>query len=331
MDFRSQPREAFIQWFRWSLENNDCDPAIFMMKYLFDRFELNIEQRLWFCWLYGTTYHVPAAWVIQNEFPDFELVDQERLEDWNSKNYRRLRYQTDTRYNKGHLPKQFASYKQWIGEGLTQKAKFQGFLTGTGEENFKRLWDEVIGELHKFGRYSTWFYLQALRSCVGMNISPPTLMLDDYSGSKSHRNGLCMAVGKHAWYGEKLNKTDTIFLEKSATEILDEMETRYPHLKPSRFEMETCLCSFKKIYRVKDGRYLGYYLDRQAEEISKVERDGWNGINWKPLWDARLETLEPYLSRSKYIQTEKMENGQFDNLAGAPEMGTGNSVFDLFT
>ena len=38
---------------------------------------------------------------------------------------------------------------------------------------------------------------------------------------------------------------------------------------------------------------MGYYLDRQAEEIKKVEQDSWEGIDWQPLWDARNETIDP--------------------------------------
>jgi hypothetical protein len=69
--------------------------------------------------------------------------------------------------------------------------------------------------------------------------------------------------------------------------------------------METCLCSFKKLFRVKHGRYLGYYLDRQAEEISQCERDGWFGIDWQPMWDARKETLNNKLLTNK-IDDSKM-------------------------
>ena len=69
--------------------------------------------------------------------------------------------------------------------------------------------------------------------------------------------------------------------------------------------METCLCSFKKLFRTSKGRYLGYYLDRQAEEILQAERDGWDGIDWQPLWDARTETLERRLLTNK-IDNSKM-------------------------
>ena len=65
-------------------------PNPHMLNYLFDRYEHNIEQKLWVCWLFGTTYYAPTAWVIWNEFPDFELVGSQRLEGWNSENYRRL-------------------------------------------------------------------------------------------------------------------------------------------------------------------------------------------------------------------------------------------------
>ena len=49
------------------------------LNYLFNRYEHNLEQKLWIAWIYGTTYHLPTAWIIWNEFPDFELVGLERL------------------------------------------------------------------------------------------------------------------------------------------------------------------------------------------------------------------------------------------------------------
>ena len=82
--------------------------------------------------------------------------------------------------------------------------------------------------------------------------------------------------------------------------------------------METCLCSFKKIFREKHGRYLGYYLDRQAEEIMQCEKDGWYGIDWDVLWQARNETIDLRLDHKKGIDKEKftffLNTGKIDNL-----------------
>ncbi len=300
-------REAFINWFGWSVEIEDCDSALYMTNYFFDRFEYNREQKLWLCWLYGTTYHWPTAYVIWNEFPDMELVGVERLKDWNDRNYKRLRYQTDTKWNKGHLPAQYVSYKEWVGE-QTQEEKFASLLGNDAKQNFQILWDEVKNNWFKFGRYSAWFYLQTIKQCCKLNIEPTNLMFADYSGSRSHRNGFCYAMGKDDWYDKVLSKEETLFLEKEGAKVLQETKNKFPHVahKVDFFGMETALCSFKKLFRVKDGRYLGYYLDRQAEEIKRVEMDDWKGIEWLPLWQARKETLlEQYNNFS--IDKEKMK------------------------
>ena len=298
MDYRLKENrlKAFLRWYAWSLKYKDCDPPIWMLNYLFDRFEHNIEQKLWISWIYGTTYHLPTAWIIWNEFPDFELVDLKRLKQWNDKNYHRLRYQTDTKYNKGYLPQQFESYKEWIGT-KSQRAKFKHF------NSFDSLWHNIKNNLYKFGRYSTWFYMQTLYECCGINFVPDDLKLNDYGGSKSHRNGLCYALGKDQWINAKLNQSQIEYLETKAKQILNIISTKYK-LKNNPYKLETALCSFKKIFRAKQGRYLGYYLDRQAMEISMVEKDGWSGIDWYVFWQGRNELLHTTLSSNIVIKPQ---------------------------
>ena len=289
--------ETFIKWFGRSLEINDCDPALYMSNYFFDRFEYNLEQRLWITWIYGTTYYWPTSYVVWNEFPDMDLVGVDRLEDWNNTNYARLRYQTDTKWNKGHLAAQFVSYRDYVGERTQREALTENFV-GDPVKDFYTLWDRV-NTFHKFGRYSSWFYIQALKQTCDIPVDVDSLWFHDYSGSKSHRNGMCYAVGKDDWVDSKKNRvkldaTQIDFLEAKGREILQEVKLRYPHVadKADFFAMETCLCSFKKLFRRSRGRYLGYYLDRQAEEINKVAADKWDGIDWQPLWDARNETID---------------------------------------
>jgi len=318
MDLRLKQnrRKAFVQWMAWSIENYDCDPSIYMTNYLFDRFEHNTEQKLWICWLYGTNYYFPTTWVVWNEFPDFELVDEDRLRDWNSQHYKLLRYQTDTKYNKGHLPAQFSSYRAWVA-GRSQRAAMASHYGDTEQQTYRNLTEQAYKHFHKFGRYSTWFYLQTLKHCAGVPLEPENLLLADYSGSRSHRNGLLLALGKDESVDEKLTAAEYASLEAVAAEILEEVRELVSLDKRSMvdfFAMETCLCSFKKIFRVKRGRYLGYYLDRQGEEIARVEADGWHGINWLPLWQARQETVMDRSLLNSRIDESKMphflETGQ---------------------
>jgi hypothetical protein len=247
------------------------------------------------------------------------LATVDRMTQWNATNYKRLRYQTDTKWNKGHLPVMFESYQKFIGN-RTQRETLESYYGNTEEENFISLWTSIKGGLHKFGRYSTWFYLQHLKHTAGILINPTSLMLDDFDGSRSHRNGLLYAVAQEHDLDRKLSGGDYARLESQAREILEETRIRFPELNHvvDFFTMETCLCSFKKIFREHHGRYLGYYLDRQAEEIMQVEKDGWYGIDWDVLWQARNETIDLRLDDKRGIDKERFSSfirtGKLENL-----------------
>jgi hypothetical protein len=300
-------RKAFIRWYSWSLKYNDCDPAVWCANYLNSRFEHNDEERIWFAWLYGNTYNLPTAWIIKSEFPDFELATVDRMARWNTENYKRLRYQTDTKWNKGHLPKMFESYQKFIGNNL-QRNIFEKYLDSTPQKSFDNLWKALNKNLYKFGRYSTWFYMQQLNSTAGISLLPSNLMLSDYSGSRSHRNGLLLALDRTDDYDKKLSNSEYKKLEREASDLLEETRNLNPNLSDINFyTMETCLCSFKKIFRDHHGRYLGYYLDRQAGEIKQVERDNWSGIDWDVLWQAREETLDARLRSRSGVNLEKCD------------------------
>lgn len=298
--------EAFIKFYAWQLTFRDCDPALWMMNYLNQRFEHNSEQRLWFSWLYANTYYLPTAWVLFQEFPDYECATLDRLEQWNTANYKRLRYQTDTKYNKGHLPVMFASYQKAIGKRL-QRSFFESLYGDNEKQTFDNLWNYILKHFHKFGRYTAWFYLQTLKHTAEIYVEPTSLMLSDYEGSRSHRNGLCYALGLGDWWiDSRLDSAQYHYLESESSLIMDLMKLDYPAIasEVDAFSMETALCAFKKIWRTNDSRYLGYYLDRQGEEISRVSQDGWYGIEWSVLKDARKEILDQRLNNYCGIQKE---------------------------
>ena len=299
-------RELFIRWYAWSVSHKDCDPSVWQTNYLNERYQHNDEERIWLCWLYGNTYYLPTSWVLKNEFPDYELATVDRITWWNTENYKRLRYQTDTKYNKGHLPSMFESYQKFMGK-KSQRDVLESHYGDNEQQNFDNLWKVINTNYHKFGRYTTWFYMQHLKHTADVKIEPTSLMLNDYSGSKSHRNGLCYALNKEEWINGKLTPKEYQWLEDESQSILDELRHRFPSLAPQfdAFTMETCLCSFKKIFRERSSRYLGFYLDRQADEINKVAADGWYGIDWNVLWQSREETLDSRLLSRYGVNKDK--------------------------
>lgn len=283
-------KEVFLDWFLWAIKYGDCDPSIWLINYLFNRMEFNKEQKFWFAWIYANTYNLPTAWVIWNEFPDFENCEVERIKKWQDKYYKNIKYQVDCKWNKGRLDEMFISYKKIVNR--IQEKFFEKILNGKDAfENYKILYDYVVKNFHKFGRYITWFYLQTLKQNCGLNLEPNSLLFFD-RGSESHRNGMFYALGMDE-YTEKsykdLDKKTFDYLESEAKDILNKSKKIYPDL--SFFEMETVLCSFKKVFRERQFRWKGYYLARQLKDIQDLEKLNWNGIDWNLLYEARKEVL----------------------------------------
>ena len=61
----------FIEYHINSSKAKDIDPSNDCLKYVADRFELNIEQRYWLAFLFGTCYSATMVYYVYNEFPDF--------------------------------------------------------------------------------------------------------------------------------------------------------------------------------------------------------------------------------------------------------------------
>lgn len=273
--------------------------------------ELNIEQRYWVAWLYGNTYQLATAWVLANEFPDFENVDLQTLTDWNNTNYKRLRYQSDQKWQKGYLPQMFESYRSNVlKNSKTQQQFFENICSSNDpHKNFDNLYSYIVKNFYKFGRYSAWFYIQTLKETCGLNVEPRDLLLKD-ENTHTQRAGLCYSIGLDELAEDKqLNRDKEVIelLDLVSFDIIKEMKEKHPELKCDMFLLETTLCAYKKTFREKKGRYLGYYLDRQYEDIKQVEDDGWVGIDWQLLWDGRNEILDSRTNRSTGVVNEDMK------------------------
>jgi hypothetical protein len=72
----------YIDYHIQSSNAKDIDPSNDCLKYVADRFELNIEQRYWLAFLFATCYSATTVYYIYNEFPDYENVDVGRLQRW---------------------------------------------------------------------------------------------------------------------------------------------------------------------------------------------------------------------------------------------------------
>ena len=305
-------KEYFKTFYENEFEVGDIDPGIWMSNYIVDRMELNDEQILWFCFLFSITYQLPTAYVIINEFPDLENLGIERLNDWWDENQAKMPFQTDKLKQRKFLPQTVQSYKELIEEFGSQKNFFDKLFSDDPHSNFDILWDSTYKSIVQFGRFSVWNWAQSLKQIAGYKISPSTLFLGE-SNAKSHTHGLCLAYGKDNWAVKekvdgkskyyKFSDEDKSFLNNETSELKKLINENIV----DDFMIETVACAFKKLFRDRDSRYIGYYLDRQSEDITKTS-EHWKGVDWKVLWDARKELLQKeYLNlkvnKSKFKQS----------------------------
>jgi hypothetical protein len=299
-------REGFLQLWAATTAALDVDPSMWMISYLNERFEHSIEERLWFSWLFHT-YCLPTSWAIKQEFPDEELASVERFEAFVNENYYRILHERDTKWTRGKIPEMYTSYYQWVG-GKSQKEKFDEHCQGSPEENFWTLWNVIRKDWHRFGRYTAFFILQTYKHTCDLPIECPTLFLDDFKGSESHRNGLILAAGKDEWIGQKLSAQEYAWLEGFGKELVSDAKVRWPEFSKEfdLYTLETQLCAWKKYFRVANGRYVNYYNDRVADQIRKAENNGWSGVEWNVLHQCRAECSNGRLKSIDTISKEKM-------------------------
>ncbi len=280
----------YYDYHKKSSEAKDIDPANDTLRYICNRFELNIEQRYWLAYLYSTCYSPTTTYYIYNEFPDYENVDVGRLDRWWSKNKQNLIFQTDrlrVKSTNQFIPS-FISYRNLLGN-LTQEKFFRSLKQPSPDQTYNNVWNEA-SKIFTFGRFTLFLYLEMLNVLTELPIEPTTLNLKE---AESCRNGLV--------YANELWQLDTHGNNKKLTtnelNLLQNLfkDTVY-HIKGMEVEhksiwnIETTLCAYKK-YKL-GKRYVGYYIERARQEIVKMESSIKEGIDWSVLWDFRKETYE---------------------------------------
>lgn len=298
-DYRMYRRQGFVDYYVSIIKSWDVDPAYPMMRYMIERYELSREQQYWMMWLYGVFYHVASVHWVMQEFPDFELVDLDRLQKWHDKHWKLLQYETDRRHEKSLFVDRFKSYKEWVGDS-TQEARFVALLDPECNPytSYTRV-NKELGKLRGFGRYALFYYTEALARCVGLPILCTHIPLKDCDSS---RNGLCHALKREDLVdAQDLTKEEYQWLEQQQNKLMKDIQRAYPSIPVDFWYMETAECAFKGLFRRR--RYIGYYIDRLYEEIVAIETKDkagvTSGVCWSVLEDFRQECLDPrYVNQS---------------------------------
>ncbi len=294
--------EEYLQYHKVSYDAQDIDPSYPMLRYVCDRFELNMEQRYWLAFLYATCYCGSTVYYMYNEFPDLAGVDLGRMERWWQAHRQQLYFQTDCRWirSRNQFVEVVAGYRHLLQlEGgpdathLQQQvwevvAGLRADCTPTESYDFCY---EFFSAVPYFGRFRMFLLLEAVHVMTGLPLEPTGLPLRE---AQSSRNGLCFAFGKdHLLRGNDYGDrplTDEEYQELGVNydELIATMKQTWPNDRVNAWNVETTLCAYKKWHRGK--RYPGFYIDRQHDEILKMQKAVPQGVAWRVLWEFREAT-----------------------------------------
>jgi hypothetical protein len=306
MDFRlpEYRREVFLRFYGFHLKYKSHPGGVyFMLDALRTEFNLSDEDMYWIAFINGVTQHIVSTWVIFCEFKSFRS-DPNKIQSFINDNWSSLGWDMDRRYVKAKFGEALKCYQELIP--TTQSDYFSNICKSKNyEENFRSLWGIVINKFSYFGRLSTFSYLEYLK-IIGLNIECDSLFLDDLSGSKSHRNGLSLILGRDDldWH-KSINPSfvgysegQLEWLESEGEILLNEARDRFKNElfvnDVSYFTLESTMCCYKSWFRP-NRRYPNVYMDMMYERIKKSEESDKLNRDFSIFWKAREKTLDKRL------------------------------------
>lgn len=295
-------RECFHDFYEFHLRHRSHPGAVYyLMPWLRAHFGWDDEQALWFAFLNGNTQH-PVTSLLLHAAGSRPSEADACVAFWRD-NYQLLGWDTDRRHHKPAFMAAVASYL-----GLLRDRSQAKFWADQSMLGFPRAW--VAAEaIDSFGRLSSFSYLEYLR-IMGVPVDCDRLFLDDLTGSRSHRNGLCIVTGldhmdwheSNPGFDGRYDRAVLSYLEAEGSSLLAEAKARAAdqpwYRDVSYFTLESALCTYKSWHRP-NRRYAGVYNDMLYNRIIAAACAWANDDEASALialfWEARRACLPEYL------------------------------------
>jgi len=297
--------QVFLDFYEFHLKYRAHPGAVYyLMPYLRSKYDWNEEEALWFAFLNGNTQNPITSWLLHSQFPHPSYAEQ--MFAFYTANYDKLSFDTDRRYHKKSLIQATKGYLGLLG-GRTQGEMWHEAALG----GFSQVW-QVANAIPTFGRLSAFSYGEYLR-IMGVDYDCDNLLLDDISGSRSHRNGLCIVTGLDEYDWHKSNPDFTGHYPTPLIKALEDVGSSILHKAKTRavgkdyfgdvsyFTLESALCTYKSWHRP-NRRYPNVYNDMLYYRIKSAEQQ-WQNQDFSLFWEARKQYLPDYL---------RLEDNPFD-------------------
>ena len=271
------------------LVTGDTEPNMAMLPTVCDLYGFDYDTRLWMAWLWGNFNTLPPCLQVAEEFPHPTKVRRSEFAAWDREHGMSLVYAGDRVYVKGHLLEMYDSYMEMLG-GRSQLDFLSDYTRSSNKvENFRRLWPKVMA-LRGFGTYSAYEMTEVLYRCCGLPLVADRVF---FKAARSPRAGLVF-VTENGTASRVISKSkvptnsEAEAMEDQALTWVSQARDLFPAVWPDLWSLESALCTFKKCYGRR--RYVGFLLDRSADELTKTEQ---TGAKLPKMWEARQRCFHP--------------------------------------
>lgn len=284
-------REHFQRMYTLHLETRAHPGCVYsLLPAMAEHYGLDDDQRAWLVWLNGNTQNPVTSLLLLEAAPRPELW-RDAVAFWNE-HFKLLQWDTDRRHQKSKFGE---ATEKWVEYGYAEEPAAQWRYVGA--QGWDDTWSHAFSQPY-MGRLSAWSMTEYARILFGNTVpDAATLLLDDKSGSQSHRNGLSVLSGYEAahWEPDVADMLGIVpQLKELGESLLQEAQLRNPdHLQDvTRLTLESTLCTYKSQYKP-NRRYPGVYADMAHNRIRHGEAQF--GQRFSVLWEARQRDLPEYL------------------------------------
>jgi hypothetical protein len=284
-------REAFQRFYSFHLKYRSHPGMVYsFLPAIAEAYDLDDDGRAWLAWLNGNTQN-PAMSLLLLEAAPHPGEWRNAVAFWND-HFKLMDFDTDRRHQKGKFGE---ATEKWAKEfGLWPSMGWKQ----AGATGWQGTWKYANSQPY-MGRLSAWSMMEYARILLGPDVVPDmgSWLLEDKSGSRSHRNGIAVVMGYDATFWEA-DVPDMLGIVEDlrhfADELLDEARYRNPgHPDVGRLTMESALCTYKSWHKP-NRRYPNVYADMAYNRLLKAEARFGKG-RFDILWSARFNDLPPHL------------------------------------
>lgn len=282
--------DLFQKFYSWALKYRSHPGCVYyVLPYLAEALGWTGEQRAWAAWINGNTQNPVTTLMLMEAGDRPERADA--MLNWFLDHREALAWDTDRRYHRKAFPAATLAYLDATrGSGVR-------YWRAAAARGWPGCWD-AARQLPTMGRLSAWSYLEYLRILdVGIP-DADTLLLSDLAGSRSHRNGLALVMGREdlMWWrfnpagGQHLYTPCVVGDLADFGQALLTQAWRHNrgNLDVGYLTLESALCTFKS-WHVPDRRYTNVYNDMLYDRLKLAESR--HGHRFDLIWEARARSL----------------------------------------